>query len=350
MTNISELKEVKLQELKRKTPAELVSLAEELEVENASALRKQELMFAILKNLAFREIEIIGTGVVEVLQDGFGFLRSPDANYLAGPDDIYISPSQIRKFTLRTGDTVEGQIRSPKDGERYVALVKVNTINFEDPENTRHKVHFDNLTPLYPDERLEMEVADPTKKDYSARVIDIVSPLGKGQRGLIVAPPRTGKTVLLQNIAHSISSNHPECYLIVLLIDERPEEVTDMQRSVKGEVISSTFDEPASRHVQVAEMVIEKAKRLVEHGRDVVILLDSITRLGRAYNTVVPSSGKVLTGGVDANALQRPKRFFGAARNIEEGGSLTIIATALDRKSTRLNSSHIQKSRMPSSA
>ena len=337
MTNISELKEVKLQELKRKTPAELVSLAEELEVENASALRKQELMFAILKNLAFREIEIIGTGVVEVLQDGFGFLRSPDANYLAGPDDIYISPSQIRKFTLRTGDTVEGQIRSPKDGERYFALVKVNTINFEDPENTRHKVHFDNLTPLYPDERLEMEVADPTKKDYSARVIDIVSPLGKGQRGLIVAPPRTGKTVLLQNIAHSISSNHPECYLIVLLIDERPEEVTDMQRSVKGEVISSTFDEPASRHVQVAEMVIEKAKRLVEHGRDVVILLDSITRLGRAYNTVVPSSGKVLTGGVDANALQRPKRFFGAARNIEEGGSLTIIATALIDTGSRMD-------------
>ena len=337
MTNISELKEVKLQDLKLKTPAELVSLAEELEVENASALRKQELMFAILKNLAAREVEIIGEGVVEVLQDGFGFLRSPDANYLAGPDDIYVSPSQIRKFTLRTGDTVEGQIRSPKEGERYFALVKVNTINFEDPEKTRHKVHFDNLTPLYPDERLEMEVADPTKKDNSARVIDIVAPLGKGQRGLIVAPPRTGKTVLLQNIAHSITSNHPECYLIVLLIDERPEEVTDMQRSVKGEVISSTFDEPASRHVQVAEMVIEKAKRLVEHGRDVVILLDSITRLGRAYNTVVPSSGKVLTGGVDANALQRPKRFFGAARNIEEGGSLTIIATALIDTGSRMD-------------
>jgi transcription termination factor Rho len=337
MSNISELKEVKLQDLKVKSPAELVSIAEELEVENASALRKQELMFAILKNLAARDVEIIGEGVVEVLQDGFGFLRSPDANYLAGPDDIYVSPSQIRKFTLRTGDTVEGQIRSPKEGERYFALVKVNSINFEDPEKTRHKVHFDNLTPLYPDERLEMECPDPTKKDHSARVIDIVAPLGKGQRGLIVAPPRTGKTVLLQNIAHSITTNHPECYLIVLLIDERPEEVTDMQRSVKGEVISSTFDEPATRHVQVAEMVIEKAKRLVEHGRDVVILLDSITRLGRAYNTVVPSSGKVLTGGVDANALQRPKRFFGAARNIEEGGSLTIIATALIDTGSRMD-------------
>ena len=337
MTNISELKDIKLKDLKRKTPAELVTLAEELEVENASALRKQELMFAILKNLAVRDIEIIGEGVVEVLQDGFGFLRSSDANYLAGPDDIYVSPSQIRKFTLRTGDTVEGQIRSPKDGERYFALVKVNTINFEDPEKTKHKVHFDNLTPLYPDQRLEMEIADPTRKDFSARVIDIVSPLGKGQRGLIVAPPRTGKTVLLQNIAHAIATNHPECFLIVLLIDERPEEVTDMQRSVKGEVISSTFDEPATRHVQVAEMVIEKAKRLVEHGRDVIILLDSITRLGRAYNTVVPSSGKVLTGGVDANALQRPKRFFGAARNIEEGGSLTIIATALIDTGSRMD-------------
>ena len=337
MTAIAELKEIKLQDLKLQTPAELVSLAEELEVENASALRKQELLFAILKNLAIRDIEIIGEGVVEVLQDGFGFLRSPDANYLAGPDDIYISPSQIRKFTLRTGDTVEGQIRSPKDGERYFALVKVNKINFEDPEKTKHKVHFDNLTPLYPDERLEMETSDPTRKDFSARIIDIVSPLGKGQRGLIVAPPRTGKTVLLQNIAYSITANHPECYLIVLLIDERPEEVTDMQRSVKGEVVSSTFDEPASRHVQVAEMVIEKAKRLVEHGRDVVILLDSITRLGRAYNTVVPSSGKVLTGGVDANALQRPKRFFGAARNIEEGGSLTIIATALIDTGSRMD-------------
>jgi transcription termination factor Rho len=337
MTNIAELKNIKLKDLKQKTPAELVTLAEELEVENASALRKQELMFAILKNLAVRDIEIIGEGVVEVLQDGFGFLRSADANYLAGPDDIYVSPSQIRKFTLRTGDTVEGQIRSPKDGERYFALVKVNTINFEDPEKTKHKVHFDNLTPLYPDERLAMETADPTRKDFSPRVIDIVAPLGKGQRGLIVAPPRTGKTVLLQNIAHSIASNHPECFLIVLLIDERPEEVTDMQRSVKGEVVSSTFDEPATRHVQVAEMVIEKAKRLVEHGRDVIILLDSITRLGRAYNTVVPSSGKVLTGGVDANALQRPKRFFGAARNIEEGGSLTIIATALIDTGSRMD-------------
>ena len=337
MTSISDLKEIKLSELKRKSAAELVSLAEELEVENASSLRKQELMFAILKNLAARGVEIIGEGVVEVLQDGFGFLRSAEANYLPGPDDIYVSPSQIRKFGVKTGDTVEGQIRSPKDGERYFALVKVNTINFEDPEKVRHKVHFDNLTPLYPDERLEMEVADPTRKDFSPRVIDIVAPLGKGQRGLIVAPPRTGKTVLLQNIAHSITTNHPECYLIVLLIDERPEEVTDMQRSVKGEVISSTFDEPASRHVQVAEMVIEKAKRLVEHGRDVVILLDSITRLGRAYNTVVPSSGKVLTGGVDANALQRPKRFFGAARNIEQGGSLTIIATALIDTGSRMD-------------
>ncbi len=337
MTSISELKEIKLHSLKEKTPAELLVIAEELQVENASALRKQELMFAILKSLAARDVEIIGEGVVEVLQDGFGFLRSPDANYLAGPDDIYVSPSQIRRFTLRTGDTVEGQIRSPKDGERYFALLKVNTINFEDPDKTRHKVHFDNLTPLYPDERLEMEIQDPTRKDFSARVIDIVAPIGKGQRGLIVAPPRTGKTVLLQNIAQSITSNHPECYLIVLLIDERPEEVTDMQRSVKGEVISSTFDEPASRHVQVAEMVIEKAKRLVEHGRDVVILLDSITRLGRAYNTVVPSSGKVLTGGVDANALQRPKRFFGAARNIEEGGSLTIIATALIDTGSRMD-------------
>jgi transcription termination factor Rho len=337
MTSISELKEIKLHSLKEKTPAELLVIAEELQVENASALRKQELMFAILKSLATREVEIIGEGVVEVLQDGFGFLRSPDANYLAGPDDIYVSPSQIRRFTLRTGDTVEGQIRSPKDGERYFALLKVNTINFEDPDKTRHKVHFDNLTPLYPDERLEMETPDPTRKDFSARVIDLVTPIGKGQRGLIVSPPRTGKTVLLQNIAQSISTNHPECYLIVLLIDERPEEVTDMQRSVKGEVISSTFDEPASRHVQVAEMVIEKAKRLVEHGRDVVILLDSITRLGRAYNTVVPSSGKVLTGGVDANALQRPKRFFGAARNIEEGGSLTIIATALIDTGSRMD-------------
>ncbi|MDP4823329.1 MAG: transcription termination factor Rho [Aestuariivirgaceae bacterium] len=331
------MKEIKLHDLKRKTPAELLAIAEEVQVENASAMRKQELMFAILKSLANRDVVIIGEGVVEVLLDGFGFMRSPDANYLAGPDDIYISPSQIRRFNLRTGDTVEGEIRSPKDGERYFALLKVNTINFEDPEKGRHKINFDNLTPLYPDERLEMEIGDPTRKDFSSRVIDIVSPLGKGQRGLIVAPPRTGKTVLLQNIAHSISVNHPEIYLIVLLIDERPEEVTDMQRSVKGEVISSTFDEPAVRHVQVAEMVIEKAKRLVEHGRDVVILLDSITRLGRAYNTVVPSSGKVLTGGVDANALQRPKRFFGAARNIEEGGSLTIIATALIDTGSRMD-------------
>lgn len=331
------MREIKLQELKSKSPTELLSVAEEVEVENASTMRKQELMFAILKQLAARETEIIGEGVVEVLQDGFGFLRSSDSNYLPGPDDIYVSPTQIRKFSLRTGDTVEGPIRGPKDGERYFALLKVNTINFEDPEKIKHKIHFDNLTPLYPDQRLKLEVQDPTKKDFSPRVIDIVSPIGKGQRALIVAPPRTGKTVLLQNIAQSISTNHPECYLIVLLIDERPEEVTDMQRSVKGEVVSSTFDEPASRHVQVAEMVIEKAKRLVEHGRDVVILLDSITRLGRAYNTVVPSSGKVLTGGVDANALQRPKRFFGAARNIEEGGSLTIVATALIDTGSRMD-------------
>ncbi len=323
------VKEMKLQDLKAKTPTELLSFAEEVGVEAASSMRKQEQMFAILKQLAAKDTEIIGTGVVEVLSDGFGFLRSPDANYLPGPDDIYISPSQIRRFALRSGDTVEGQIRSPKDGERYFALLKVNTINFEDPDKQRHKVHFDNLTPLYPTQWMKLEIEDPTIKDLSPRVIDIVSPLGKGQRALIVAQPRTGKTVLLQNIAHSIAKNHPECYLIVLLIDERPEEVTDMQRSVKGEVISSTFDEPATRHVQVSEMVIEKAKRLVEHKRDVVILLDSITRLGRAYNTVVPSSGKVLTGGVDSNALQRPKRFFGAARNIEEGGSLTIIATAL---------------------
>ncbi|WP_420560274.1 transcription termination factor Rho [Tepidicaulis sp.] len=331
------MQQIKLQDLKSKSPTELLAFAEELEVENASTLRTQDMMFAILKKLAEQGIDIIGEGVVEVLQDGFGFLRSPQANYLPGPDDIYVSPSQIRRFSLRTGDTVEGEIRGPKDGERYFALLKVNTINFESPEKTRHKVHFDNLTPLYPDEKIEMEVEDPTLKDRSARVIDMVAPLGKGQRALIVAPPRTGKTVLLQNIAHSITANHPECYLIVLLIDERPEEVTDMQRSVKGEVISSTFDEPAVRHVQVAEMVIEKAKRLVEHGRDVVILLDSITRLGRAYNTVVPSSGKVLTGGVDANALQRPKRFFGAARNIEEGGSLTIIATALIDTGSRMD-------------
>jgi transcription termination factor Rho len=331
------IKEMKLQDLKEKSPTELLSFAEEAGVENASTMRKQELMFATLKQLASKDIDITGTGVVEVLQDGFGFLRSPDANYLPGPDDIYVSPSQIRRFALRTGDTVEGQIRSPKDGERYFALLKVNLINFEDPENVKHKIHFDNLTPLYPTKWLKMELEDPTLKDLSARVIDIVAPLGKGQRGLIVAQPRTGKTVLLQNIAHAITTNHPECYLIVLLIDERPEEVTDMQRSVKGEVISSTFDEPPSRHVQVSEMVIEKAKRLVEHKRDVVILLDSITRLGRAYNTVVPSSGKVLTGGVDSNALQRPKRFFGAARNIEEGGSLTIIATALIDTGSRMD-------------
>ncbi|OLP48794.1 transcription termination factor Rho [Allorhizobium taibaishanense] len=328
---------MKLQELKSKSPTDLLAFAESLEVENASTMRKQELMFAILKMLASQDVEIIGEGVVELLQDGFGFMRSANANYLPGPDDIYISPSQIRRFSLKTGDTVEGPIRGPKEGERYFALLKVNTINFEDPEKIRHKVHFDNLTPLYPNERFKMELEIPTSKDLSSRVIDLVAPLGKGQRGLIVAPPRTGKTVLLQNIAHSITANHPECYLIVLLIDERPEEVTDMQRSVRGEVVSSTFDEPAVRHVQVAEMVIEKAKRLVEHGRDVVILLDSITRLGRAYNTVVPSSGKVLTGGVDANALQRPKRFFGAARNIEEGGSLTIIATALIDTGSRMD-------------
>ena len=331
------IKQIKLQELKSKNPTELQSFAEEAGVENASTMRKQELMFATLKQLAAKDIEITGIGVVEVLQDGFGFLRSPDANYLPGPDDIYISPSQIRRFALRTGDTVEGQIRSPKEGERYFALIKVNRINFEDPEAQRHKVNFDNLTPLYPDKWLRMEVEDPTIKDLSGRVIDIVAPIGRGQRALIVAPPRTGKTVLLQNIAKAITANHPECFLIVLLIDERPEEVTDMQRSVKGEVISSTFDEPPSRHVQVAEMVIEKAKRLVEHKRDVVILLDSLTRLGRAYNTVVPSSGKVLTGGVDSNALQRPKRFFGAARNIEEGGSLTIIATALIDTGSRMD-------------
>ncbi len=326
-----------LKELKKKTPPELLQLAEEVGVEDASNLRKQDMMFAILKKMAEKGEEISGGGVIEVLQDGFGFLRSPEANYLPGPDDIYVSPSQVRRFGLRTGDTVEGQIRAPKEGERYFALVKVNTINFQDPEQARHRVNFDNLTPLYPNERLKLDPEDPTVKDLSPRVIDLVSPLGKGQRALIVAPPRTGKTMLLQNIAQSITRNHPEVYLIVLLIDERPEEVTDMQRSVKGEVISSTFDEPASRHVQVAEMVIEKAKRLVEHKYDVVILLDSITRLARAYNTVVPSSGKVLTGGVDANALQRPKRFFGAARNIEEGGSLSIIATALVDTGSRMD-------------
>jgi len=326
-----------LQELKKRSPAELLSLAEELEIEGASTMRKQDVMFAILKELAENGLVISGAGVLEVLQDGFGFLRSPEANYLPGPDDIYVSPSQIKSLTLRTGDTVDGEIRAPREGERYFALMKVMLINFEDPDNVRHKVHFDSLTPLYPDERLIMEMPDPTIKDRSGRIIDIVSPLGKGQRALIVAPPRTGKTVLLQNIAKSIATNHPECFLIVLLIDERPEEVTDMQRTVHGEVIASTFDEPATRHVAVTEMVLEKAKRLVEHGRDVVILLDSITRLGRAYNTVVPSSGKVLTGGVDANALQRPKRFFGAARNIEEGGSLTIIATALIDTGSRMD-------------
>ena len=326
-----------LQELKSKTPADLLAYAEELDIENASGLRKQDMMFAILKQLAVNDVSITGDGVLEVLQDGFGFLRAPEANYLPGPDDIYVSPSQVRRFSLRTGDTVQGQIRAPKDGERYFALLKVNEINFGDPEEVRHRINFDNLTPLYPETRFNLEIDDPTLKDPTCRVIDLISPQGKGQRGLIVAPPRTGKTVMLQNMAHSIAANHPEVYLIVLLIDERPEEVTDMQRSVKGEVISSTFDEPASRHVQVAEMVIEKAKRLVEHKRDVVILLDSITRLARAYNTVVPSSGKVLTGGVDANALQRPKRFFGAARNIEQGGSLSIIATALIDTGSRMD-------------
>ncbi|WP_304176891.1 transcription termination factor Rho, partial [Phenylobacterium aquaticum] len=331
------LTRMSLQALKDKSPADLLSFAETLEIENANSMRKQDMMFAILKTLAEEGIEISGSGTLEVLPDGFGFLRSPEANYLPGPDDIYVSPSQIRKFGLRTGDTVDGGIRAPREGERYFALVKVDLTNFENPENVRHKVLFDNLTPLYPDERLKMELDDPTIKDRSGRVIDIVAPLGKGQRCLITAPPRVGKTVMLQNIAKSIETNHPEIYLIVLLIDERPEEVTDMRRTVRGEVVSSTFDEPATRHVQVAEMVIEKAKRLVEHKRDVVILLDSVTRLGRAYNTVVPSSGKVLTGGVDANALQRPKRFFGAARNIEEGGSLTIIATALIDTGSRMD-------------
>ena len=326
-----------LQELKKKSPTDLLAFAEELEVENASAMRTQDMMFAILKQLADKDEEISGGGVLEILQDGFGFLRSPEANYLPGPDDIYVSPSQIRRFALRTGDTVAGPIRAPKDGERYFALLKVNDVNFEAPEKGRQKVNFDNLTPLYPEEKVNLETGDPAGQDMSSRVIDLIAPLGKGQRALIVAPPRTGKTMMLQNIAHSITANHPEVYLIVLLIDERPEEVTDMQRSVDGEVISSTFDEPASRHVQVTEMVISKAKRLVEHKRDVVILLDSITRLARAYNTVVPSSGKVLTGGVDANALQRPKRFFGAARNIEQGGSLTIVATALVDTGSRMD-------------
>ena len=326
-----------LADLKRQTPKDLLSMAEELEIENASTMRKGEMMFQILRERADEGWEISGEGVLEVLQDGFGFLRSPEANYLAGPDDIYVSPDMIRQHSLRTGDTIHGLIKAPEEAERYFALTETRKINFEAPEKAKHKIAFDNLTPLYPDERLKMEVEDPTVKDRSARIIDLVSPIGKGQRSLIVAPPRTGKTVLLQNIANSIEKNHPECYLIVLLIDERPEEVTDMQRSVKGEVVSSTFDEPATRHVAVSEMVIEKAKRLVEHKRDVVILLDSITRLGRAFNTVVPSSGKVLTGGVDANALQRPKRFFGAARNIEEGGSLTIIATALIDTGSRMD-------------
>ena len=337
MTVQDGLQAMKLQDLKNKKPADLLAFAEELEIENASSMRKQDMLFAILKELAEREVEITGTGVVEILQDGFGFLRSPESNYLPGPDDIYVSPSQIRRFGLRTGDTAEGPIRAPKEGERYFALLKVTTINFEDPEQIKHKVHFDNLTPLYPTRWLKMELDDPTIKDKTGRVIDIVAPQGMGHRALITAPPRTGKTVILQNIAKAIAANHPDAFLIVLLIDERPEEVTDMQRTVVGEVISSTFDEPATRHVQVAEMVIEKAKRLVEHKRDVIILLDSITRLGRAYNTVVPSSGKVLTGGVDANALQRPKRFFGAARNIEEGGSLTIIATALIDTGSRMD-------------
>ncbi len=326
-----------LQELKQKSPSDLLAYAENLEIQNASSLRKQDMMFAILKQLAQNDIAIFGDGVLEILQDGFGFLRAPEANYLPGPDDIYVSPSQVRRFSLRTGDTVEGRIRAPKDGERSFALLKVQNVNFGSPEDVRHRINFDNLTPLYPEERMTLEIADPAVNDLTTRVIDLITPLGKGQRALIVAPPRTGKTMMLQNIAHSITANHPEVYLLVLLIDERPEEVTDMARSVKGEVVSSTFDEPATRHVQVAEMVIEKAKRLVEHKRDVVILLDSITRLARAYNTVSPSSGKVLTGGVDANALQRPKRFFGAARNIEEGGSLTIVATALVDTGSRMD-------------
>jgi transcription termination factor Rho len=326
-----------LKDLKSKNPSELLKIAEELKIENAGTLRKQDMIFAILKQMAFNKDAIYGEGVLEILQDGFGFLRSSDANYLPGPDDIYVSPSQIKQHSLRTGDTVEGEMRSPRESERYFAITKIDKINFESTEKTKQRINFDNLTPLYPDEKLKMEVENPMAKDITHRVMDLIAPLGKGQRALIVAPPRTGKTVMLQNIAHSITSNHPEVYLIVLLIDERPEEVTDMIRSVKGEVVSSTFDEPASRHVAVSEMVISKAKRLVEHKRDVVILLDSITRLARAYNTQVPSSGKVLTGGVDANALQRPKRFFGAARNIEEGGSLTIIGTALVDTGSRMD-------------
>lgn len=330
-------KPMDLQELKSKSPAALLAYAEGLDIENASTMRKQEIMFAILKELANQGVPILSTGVLEVLQDGFGFLRSPEENYLPGPDDIYVSPSQIKRFGMRTGDTIEGEIRAPKDTERYFALLKVNQINFENPDQVKHRINFDNLTPLYPDRKITLELDDPTKKGMVQRVVELVAPIGFGQRALIVAQPRTGKTVMMQNIANSIETNHPNAYLIVLLIDERPEEVTDMARSVKGEVIASTFDEPASRHVQVAEMVLEKAKRLTEHKRDVVILLDSITRLARAYNTVVPSSGKVLTGGVDANALQRPKRFFGAARNIEEGGSLTIISTALIDTGSRMD-------------
>ena len=331
-------KVMNLQDIKRKTPQELLALAEELQIENASTLRKQDMMFAILKQLAEQEVTILGIGVLEVLSDGFGFLRSPEANYLPGPDDIYVSPSQVRRFGLRTGDTVEGEIRGPKSGERYFALLKLNSINFDEPDKVRHRINFDNLTPLYPEEKLNLEYQDPTKtKDYTTRVVELVTPLGKGQRALIVAPPRTGKTMMLQNIAHAISANNPGVYLIVLLIDERPEEVTEMSRTVRGEVVASTFDEPPARHVQVAEMVIEKAKRLVEHKQDVVILLDSITRLARAYNTVQPSSGKVLTGGVDAHALEKPKRFFGAARNIEEGGSLTILATALVETGSKMD-------------
>lgn len=325
-----------IRDLKKMPPADLLKMAEDLEIENASTLRTQDIIYAILRKSAEQEVAIFGQGILEILQDGFGFLRSPESNYLHGPDDIYVSPSQIRRFGLRTGDTVEGEIRSPKEGERYFALLKVNTINFEPPENVKNRINFDNLTPLYPDKRLRLESNTPGEKDLTRRVIDIVAPIGKGQRALITAPPRCGKTIMMQNLAHAITENHPEVFLIVLLIDERPEEVTDMQRSVKGEVVSSTFDEPANRHIQVAEMVIEKAKRLVEYKRDVVILLDNITRLARAYNTVIPSSGKVLTGGVDANALQRPKRFFGAARNIEEGGSLTIISTALIDTGSRM--------------
>jgi len=326
-----------LKELKTRTPNELLAFAEELGLDNIPTNRKQDMMFAILKELAASDMNIKGGGVLEILQDGFGFLRSAEENYLPGPDDIYVSPNQIKRFGLKTGDIIDGEIRAPKSNERYFAMLKLNSINYEAPEKLKHRVGFDNLTPLYPDRKIKLEVNDPTKKDYTPRIIELTSPLGFGQRALIVAPPRTGKTVMLQSIANSLAENHPEAYLIVLLIDERPEEVTDMARSVRGEVVSSTFDEPASRHVQVSEMVMEKAKRLIEQKRDVVILLDSITRLGRAYNTVVPSSGKVLTGGVDANALQRPKRFFGAARNIEQGGSLTIIATALIDTGSRMD-------------